>query len=363
MSGIPLVAIRHAPTLWNAERRLQGRTDVPLGAEGEAAARSWHIDPAWRDYRVISSPLARAAATARLLFPDREIAIDARLIEMSFGGWEGKSLAELRGSSGSDAESRERMGLDFRAPGGESPREVQARVAPLLAEIAEPTIIVTHKAVLRALLSLGTGWEMRDKPPVKLLPSTAHVFALGSGGEITIERMNVSLLPGDTVDPHPGPLPVGKREGGSVSFVPRMRPPQRTVAADRNARALRRRMTEAEKRLWTSLRGRRLAGYKFVRQVPLGNYIADFVCRYPKLVIECDGGQHDWRAHHDEHRTQWLEAQGYRVLRFWNNDVLRNTSGVLDHILEVLQQLERGAGSHRTTPSPQRGEGRGEGQT
>jgi broad specificity phosphatase PhoE len=191
---VPLVALRHAPTGWNAQRRLQGRTDISLSAEGEAAARSWRIDPTWRDYRVVSSPLARATATARLLFPGRAIATDGRLMEMSFGAWEGKSLTELRGAPGSDAESRERMGLDFRAPGGESPREVQARIAPLLEAITEPTVIVTHKAVLRALLSLATGWEMLGKPPVKLLPSTAHVFAL-EDGKVTIERMNISLLP------------------------------------------------------------------------------------------------------------------------------------------------------------------------
>jgi probable phosphoglycerate mutase len=197
MSGLPLVAIRHAPTAWNAERRLQGRTDVPLGEAGVAAARAWKIDRAWRTYRVISSPLARASTTARLLFPDSAISTDARLIEMSFGDWEGKSLAELREHPGSDAKSRERMGLDFRAPGGESPRQVQARLLPLLTEIADSgqaTVIVAHKAVLRALLSLASGWEMLGKPPVKLQPNTAHIFTLGAGGAIAIERMNVPLL-------------------------------------------------------------------------------------------------------------------------------------------------------------------------
>jgi probable phosphoglycerate mutase len=193
--SVRLVALRHAPTAWNAERRLQGRTDVPLSTEGETAAKAWRLDPAWREYPVIASPLTRAATTARLLFPGRTIATDARLIEMSFGDWEGQSLTELRGAPGSDAESRERMGLEFRAPDGESPREVQERVVPLLAEIAEPTIIVTHKAVLRALLSLATGWEMLGKPPMKLLPNTAHVFQLGADGRLAVERMNVSLLP------------------------------------------------------------------------------------------------------------------------------------------------------------------------
>jgi broad specificity phosphatase PhoE len=196
--GVPLVAIRHAPTVWNAERRLQGRTDVPLSVEGEAIAQAWRIDSAWDGYRIIASPLARAATTARLLFPGRDIAIDPRLIEMSFGDWEGKALTELRGAPGSDAESRERMGLDFQPPRGESPREVQARIAPLLAEIAakrEPTIIITHKAVLRALLSLATGWDMLSKAPTKLQPSTAHLFTLGAGRTIAVGQMNISLRP------------------------------------------------------------------------------------------------------------------------------------------------------------------------
>lgn len=198
MTGVPLVAIRHAPTAWNAERRLQGRTDISLSAEGEAAARHWRVDPVWRGYRILASPLTRALSTARLLFPAQEIAIDARLVEMSFGDWEGKSLAELRDQPGSDAASRERMGLDFQPSQGESPRQVQARIAPLLAEIAalgEPTVIVTHKAVLRALLSLATGWAMLDKPPVKLQPSTAHRFSVRQDGTIGIKQMNISLLP------------------------------------------------------------------------------------------------------------------------------------------------------------------------
>lgn len=221
--GVPLVAIRHAPTAWNAERRLQGFSDVPLGAEGEAAARAWQIDPAWRGYHVVSSPLARAATTARLLFPEREIAIDARLIEMSFGDWEGKSLAELRGEPGSDAASRERMGLDFQPPNGESPREVQARIKPLLAEFAatgRPTVIVAHKAVLRALLSLATGWTMLGKPPVRLLPNTAHRFLVQGGGRLVVDQMNIPLLGEGAAGPHPDPLPVGEREGSGASTIP-----------------------------------------------------------------------------------------------------------------------------------------------
>ena len=200
--GLPLVAIRHAPTEWNKARRLQGRTDVALGAEGIAAAQSWRANPGWGAYRVLASPLKRAQETARLLFPEREIALDPRLMEMDFGAWEGKSLAELRAAPGAEAEAREQLGLDFSAPDGETPRQVQARLQPLLNEIAAarvPTIIVTHKAVLRALLSLATGWDMLGKPPVKLKPDSAHLFRLDAAAKLAVERMNVSLLPQEAV--------------------------------------------------------------------------------------------------------------------------------------------------------------------
>ena len=202
--GVPLVAIRHAPTAWNQARRLQGRTDIALAPEGIAAAQGWRTDAAWSAYRVLASPLKRAQETARLLFPAHPIALDPRLMEMDFGTWEGKSLADLRAEPGAEAEARESLGLDFSAPGGETPRQVQTRLQPLLTEIAvagQPTIIVTHKAVLRALLSLATGWALLGKPPVKLKPDSAHLFRLDRNGKISVERMNVSLLPQTAVPP------------------------------------------------------------------------------------------------------------------------------------------------------------------
>jgi very-short-patch-repair endonuclease len=103
------------------------------------------------------------------------------------------------------------------------------------------------------------------------------------------------------------------------------------------ARRLRVMMTDAERRLWSALRSRRLQGFKFRRQHPLGNYILDFACIEHRLVIEADGGQHaDNKA--DAHRTAWLESQGWRVIRFWNNDILANTEGVLDTILRFLTE-------------------------
>ncbi len=101
-------------------------------------------------------------------------------------------------------------------------------------------------------------------------------------------------------------------------------------------RRLRRRSTTAEQRLWRYLRGRQLAGCKFRRQRPIGRYVVDFVCMERRLIVELDGGQHDWRASIDQTRTEALAAAGYRVVRFWNNDVLANTEGVLQQTLEAL---------------------------
>jgi very-short-patch-repair endonuclease len=103
------------------------------------------------------------------------------------------------------------------------------------------------------------------------------------------------------------------------------------------ARTLRKRSTEAEKLLWSRLRGRRFEGIKFKRQAPIANYVVDFVALDLKLIIEVDGGQHDMRATQDAERTRILEEWGYHVVRFWNNDVLGNIDGVLEAILQELQ--------------------------
>ncbi len=188
--------IRHAPTQWNVEKRLQGRTDIGLGPEGRIVAASWSVPAAWANWRVLTSPLTRARETAAILFPNSTAEIEPDLREMSFGDWEGQSLAALRGAPGSDAESREAMGLDFRAPHGESPREVQQRLLPLLARLAaanQNVVLVSHKAVQRALYALATGWDMTEKPPTKLKDGRAHLFRLGNGGQPEVAELNIDL--------------------------------------------------------------------------------------------------------------------------------------------------------------------------
>jgi len=118
------------------------------------------------------------------------------------------------------------------------------------------------------------------------------------------------------------------------------------------ARRLRRDMTDAERKLWQALRAHRFRGTAFRRQAPLGPYIADFVCHARRLVIEVDGGQHSG-SERDARRDEWMAREGYRVLRFWNNEVLGNLEGVLDRIGREV------AAAPPPQPSPTRGEGEG----
>lgn len=103
-----------------------------------------------------------------------------------------------------------------------------------------------------------------------------------------------------------------------------------------NARALRKSETDAERKIWQLLRSRSLNGAKFRRQNPVDPYVIDFICINEKLIIELDGGQHQQALAYDAQRTAFLEQAGYRVLRFWDNDVLLNTENVMQVIFDVL---------------------------
>jgi|SRR3982074_2600040 very-short-patch-repair endonuclease len=109
------------------------------------------------------------------------------------------------------------------------------------------------------------------------------------------------------------------------------------VVKTERARRLRRDSTDAERKLWYRLRSRSILGFKFVRQEPIGPYVVDFVCRERRLILEVDGGQHAGNKR-DLVRDQWLAGQRYRVLRFWNNDVLGNVDGVLETIAVALNE-------------------------
>ncbi len=121
--------------------------------------------------------------------------------------------------------------------------------------------------------------------------------------------------------------------------------------ASATARRLRKTPTDAETRLWSVLRRRQIEAARFRRQAPIGLYVVDFVCFDAKLVIEVDGGQHARQQDRDAARTAWLESQGFRVLRFWNNEVLRNIEGVAEQIAGALRA------SPHPGPPPQGGRG------
>jgi very-short-patch-repair endonuclease len=128
------------------------------------------------------------------------------------------------------------------------------------------------------------------------------------------------------------------------------------------AKQLREKMTDAERRLWYRLRAHRFGNAKFKRQAPLGPYIVDFVCFERNLVVEVDGGQHAENSA-DRARDAWLKDQGFEVLHFWNNDVLRKTDAVLEIIAGCISE-QRGKvpspGALRAPPSPTGGEGKKE---
>ena len=106
------------------------------------------------------------------------------------------------------------------------------------------------------------------------------------------------------------------------------------------AKVLRRNATDAERLLWSRLRGRQLSGFRFRRQRPIGNYVCDFVCLSDRVVVELDGSQHVERADYDARRDRFLRLNGYRVLRFWNGDVMDRLDTVLETIVQALQHEE-----------------------
>lgn len=192
-----LVLIRHGPTEWNEIGRVQGHTDIPLSVAGRTRVTSWRVPTALLSHQWIASPLARARETAEIL-SGRAPALEPRIAEMHWGEWEGETLDNLRARYGDAMVENEAKGLDFRAVGGESPRDVCARIATFFADRARSgrdTVAVSHKGVIRAALALAMDWDMTGKPPADLDWSCAHQFALDADGRIRPTRLNIPLAP------------------------------------------------------------------------------------------------------------------------------------------------------------------------
>lgn len=184
-----LALLRHADTAWSVQGRIQGRVDLPLLKNSSVALP----DVCRRGMHVVTSPLARCVQTAALIgAPDAPR--EPRISEMSWGDWEGETLVALRERLGDEMRRNEERGLDFQPPRGESPRLVIERAKPWLQEVARagiPTLAVTHRGVIRAILAEATGWDMRGTPPAKLDWATVHLFDLAADGTPRVLQLNV----------------------------------------------------------------------------------------------------------------------------------------------------------------------------
>lgn len=207
-----LALIRHGPTAWNAEKRIQGRTDVPLSEPGRQVVRGWQLPAEFASYQVLVSPLRRARETAALLGLSPET-LEPALAERSWGAWEGERLPELRERYGCDMKRWEGRGLDFRPPDGESPRDLQQRLAPLLTRLAadgRDTLAVTHRGVIRSLYALATGWDMRARAPDQLLDGCVQLFRLSADGSPAVLALNRPLTQPACIGPaRIGPAGIG----------------------------------------------------------------------------------------------------------------------------------------------------------
>jgi len=181
-----LFLLRHGMTAWNLDKRIQGRVDEPLCAAGREALAGLEL-PGWSAAcRWYCSPLRRATQTARLL-GIAEYQLDDALLEMSWGEWEGEVLKPLRRRLGDAMRQNESRGLDFQPPGGESPRQVQARLKPWLRRVAatrQDSAAIVHKGIIRCIYSLARGWDMRGESPVDFAWDALHGFELDAGGQL-----------------------------------------------------------------------------------------------------------------------------------------------------------------------------------
>jgi probable phosphoglycerate mutase len=192
-----LALLRHGPTEWNAQGRVQGSVDTPLSAEG-LAKMSALLPPADFDTaRIYCSPKLRAVQTAACLGLTDPI-LDARLVEQSWGDWEGLTRDEMRARDGADAfeKAGSKRGLEFRPPGGESTGEVHARLRSFFTDVAacgEDALVVAHAGILRAAYAIATGWDLSAPYPSDLDLKAVLVLALAADGTPSLAELNVPL--------------------------------------------------------------------------------------------------------------------------------------------------------------------------
>ena len=184
-----IALVRHGPTLWNVQGRIQGKTDIALSDDGAAQMARLRLPRNFSYARAFVSPLQRARQTAALLGIENPV-IDARLAEHDWGRWEGLTREEILARDGPDALSY--SGLELHPPGGESMRDFIARVTAFLRDAAAgegDAVAVTHRGVMRAAYVIATGWNMATPMPPELDLSKILVL----DGTLAIATLNVPL--------------------------------------------------------------------------------------------------------------------------------------------------------------------------
>lgn len=187
--------IRHGQTQWNSEKRLQGRTDIPLNEAGRQQISAYQLPPNFSSLHWFHSPLLRAQQTAELLGV-RSLKEDS-LIEMNWGEWEGKTLKQLRAQDPIYFAKQEALGLDLRPQKGESPRLVAKRVSTWVQSLDIDNLeqhigCVSHKGIIRAIYALATNWDMLGKAQHKMDFHCAQHFCF-EGGRWSLVELNIPL--------------------------------------------------------------------------------------------------------------------------------------------------------------------------
>ncbi|MDU9002294.1 histidine phosphatase family protein [Sedimentitalea todarodis] len=177
---IRIALLRHGHTDWNRAGRIQGSSDIPVDDDARRELEQFRLPVPWNSAELWSSPLARAAETARIV-AERPPRISDALTEMNWGDWEGLRGADLLAKSDTGFRHIEEWGWDYRAPGGESPAELEHRLRPWLAGLQRDAVVVCHIGVMRVLLARAYGWDFEGPAPFRIKRNRLFLLTMSDG--------------------------------------------------------------------------------------------------------------------------------------------------------------------------------------
>ena len=193
-----IALLRHFPTSWNAEHRIQGRTNIPLTGEARLALRDLALPAPWDRATLHASPLSRAKETALILARGRSVHFDPRLVEIDYGDWEGHRGVDLLEDPSSGYGHVEDGGWHRRPPGtGESHWDAWLRVKPVLAQIADrgPAVVIIHRALMRCILAHAWNWQFDCPEPFRIRRSHLHPVSIAPDGTVSDPGELIPLEP------------------------------------------------------------------------------------------------------------------------------------------------------------------------